>query len=399
MNSMVKMAFRFLRLTLLFVTALVISFIICAVGLLYIQEHLDWLNPVSPRTLLLSLGFILTIAFVCAYGWLVGKPLIYFIRWINRLSKGNYTEPGEHYRIKHYRKKHDHKEHDKEHDDLTEKPVYRYPFVLYKELLEQMSRLTEQLYKSEAERLNLEAKKQEWIASISHDLKTPLSYIEGYAHMLTAAEYHWSDEEKLDFSRQISSKTAEMKQLIQELNQTSRWQVQQERGETDSLQEAKKRTPGAASSVNFPMNLQEDNIVDFVRDTVIDIANHPMAEHTLFTFTASEPVHMMEFDSKLFGRAVQNVLMNAAIHNPPGTQVTCDLGFRENSCLLVVEDDGVGIDEQALKRALYHSGKGIAIARAFIEAHSGHMNIVKSDGGGTRVEITLPMLDCVVELM
>lgn len=399
MNPMVKMASRFLRFTLMLVAGFVISFLVAAVGMLYLQDHLGLMAAIPPRTLLLSMGMMLIVLFVAVYGWLVGKPLIYFIRWINRLSKGNYTEPGEHYRIKHYRKKHDHKEHDKEHDDLTEKPVYRYPFVLYKELLEQMSRLTEQLYKSEAERLNLEAKKQEWIASISHDLKTPLSYIEGYAHMLTAAEYHWSDEEKLDFSRQISSKTAEMKQLIQELNQTSRWQVQQERGETDSLQEAKKRTPGAASCVNFPMNLQRDNIVDFVRDTVIDIANHPVAEHTLFTFTASEPVHMMEFDSKLFGRAVQNVLMNAAIHNPPGTQVTCDLGFRENSCLLVVEDDGVGIDEQALKRALYHSGKGIAIARAFIEAHSGHMNIVKSDGGGTRVEITLPMLDCVVELM
>lgn len=354
MNSMVKMAFRFLRLTLLFVMALVISFIVSAIGLLYLQEHLNWLEWIPPRTLLLSLGFILTVGFVCAYGWFVGKPLIYFIRWINRLSRGNYNEPGEHYRRKH------------QHDGSMS-PAYRYPYVLYKELLEQMSQLTEQLYNSEAERLNMEAKKQEWIASISHDLKTPLSYIEGYAHMLTAAEYQWTDEEKLNFSRQISGKTAEMKRLIQELNQTSRWQIQQ-----------------------FPMNLQGDNVVDFLRDTVIDIANHPLAEHTLFTFTASEPVHKMEFDSKLLGRAVQNVLMNAAIHNPPGTQVTCDLSVQENGCFLVVEDNGVGIDEAALKQALYHSGKGIAIARAFIEAHSGRMNIVRADGEGTRVEITLP---------
>ncbi|MEI0739542.1 histidine kinase dimerization/phospho-acceptor domain-containing protein [Paenibacillus sp. JTLBN-2024] len=88
-----------------------------------------------------------------------------------------------------------------------------------------MSQLSEQLRQSEAERLNMEAKKQEWISSISHDLKTPLSYIEGYAHMLTAAEYHWTDEEKSNFSRQISDKTADIKRLIQDLNHTNRWPV------------------------------------------------------------------------------------------------------------------------------------------------------------------------------
>lgn len=362
MNPLVKMAFRFLRLTLLSVAALAISFMICAVGLLHLQERVDGLNAISPRTLVLSTGGMLTILFGCAYGWLVGKPLVYFISWINRLSKGNYTEPGKHYRNKP--------------DGAAGKSAFRYPYALYKELLQQMSQLTEQLYHSETERLNLEAKKQEWIASISHDLKTPLSYVEGYAHLLTASEYRWTDAEKLDFSRQISSKAAEMKQLIQELKQTSRWQARQ-----------------------FPMHLQRANVVDFLRDTVIDIANHPVAEHTLFTFTASEPVKLMEFDGKLLGRAVQNVLMNAVIHNPPGTEVTVDLSFGENGCLLVIEDDGVGIDKEVLQQAMYHSGKGMAIARAFIEAHSGVMNIVEADGGGTggkggtggtRVEITLP---------
>ena len=122
--------------------------------------------------------------------------VIYLIRWINRLSHGNYLQPEHHYRTT-------------SKDPLHERN-YRYPYALFKELFEEMSQFSEQLHNSEVERLNLEAKKQEWISSISHDLKTPLSYVEGYAHLLTAGEYDWTDEEKLSFSRQISDKTGEM---------------------------------------------------------------------------------------------------------------------------------------------------------------------------------------------
>ncbi|MDR0267639.1 MAG: HAMP domain-containing histidine kinase [Paenibacillus sp.] len=349
------MTTRFIQAAIMLVAASVFCFILFAIGLFYLREEIAPLQLISTRTLLFSIGFIQIILFITVCAWCVGKPLIYLIRWINRLSKGNYHSPEDHYRTP-------------SKNSLQEKD-YRYPYALFKELFEGMTRLSEQLYNSETERLNMEVKKQEWISSISHDLKTPLSYIEGYAHLLTAAEYHWTDEEKRNFSRQISDKTTEMKRLIQDLNHTSCWSVEQ-----------------------FPMNRKREDVVNFLRDTVIDIANHPLAEHTQFSFTTLESVYMMDFDRTLLGRAIQNVLVNTAIHNPPRTQVICDLVIQENSVLIVIEDNGVGIDEAVLKQGMNHSGKGIAIARAFIEAHSGHMNIVKvdGDGSGTRIEITLP---------
>lgn len=350
---MIKMAIRFIQFTLVLVAASVACFIILAIVLIYLREIITPLQFIPTRTLLFSIGIILIVFIILACGWSVGKPLIYFIRWIHRLYDGNYQQPEDHVR--------------KQSKGAVQEKSYRYPYALYKELFEEMSQLSEQLRQSEAERLNMEAKKQEWISSISHDLKTPLSYIEGYAHMLTAAEYHWTDEEKSNFSRQTSDKTADIKRLIQDLNHTNRWPVE-----------------------TFPMDRKREDMVNFLRDVVIDIANHPLAEHTLFTFTASESMYRMDFDSKLLGRAIQNVLMNAVIHNPPGTQVTCEFAVRDNSGFIVIEDNGVGIGEGVLKEGMVHSGKGIAIARAFVEAHSGRMNIMKADGGGTRVEITLP---------
>ncbi|CAM3749932.1 MULTISPECIES: sensor histidine kinase [Paenibacillus] len=396
MNPMVRMAFRFIKVTLMLVIMSILSFILCAVIYIYL---LDWMNPrgaISMKTFLVVTGFVLTFIFFIAFGWCVGKPLTYLIRWINRLSEKNYSLPLEHFR----QPKGVHRlggtdSHDGPDDsggtdytkgsdgsggydssdglDGSDRSLhhnhYRYPYALYKELFDRMHLLSNQLQRSDTERLNLEAKKKEWIAAISHDLKTPLSYIEGYAHMLAAADYDWSDEEKQNFSRQISGKTAEMKQLIHDLNQAGRWSIEQ-----------------------FPMNKKTDDVVNFLRDMMIDIANHPLAEQASFMFTAEDGECMMEFDSRLLGRAFQNVMMNAVIHNPPGTQVQCNISLKENHCYIVIEDDGAGIEETKRRQALDESGKGIAIANAFVEAHAGCMSIAPADDKGTRVEIVLPIL-------
>lgn len=378
MNPMTRMAFRFIKLTIILVMAFVFCFVASTVIFIYLQDVVNSLIMISTKTFLALNVFVLTILFFLAFGWCVGKPLTYLIRWINRLSKGNYSEP-----VGHLRKQSADSNGNEgsvgtsyssgfssssRPDDSLHDNHYRYPYVLYKELFDRMSQLSNELQRSETDRLNAEAKKQEWIAAISHDIKTPLSYVEGYAHMLAAAEYQWTDEERQNFSRQIRDKTAEIKHLIHDLSQTGRWSVEQ-----------------------FPMNKREDDIVNFLRDRMIDIANHPLAEQASFTFTDPESVCMIDFDSRLLGRVFQNILMNAVIHNPPGIEIQCRISVDGNHCIIVIEDNGIGIEETKLAQALDQSGKGIAIANAFIEAHAGCMRILPAEGKGTRVEIVLPI--------
>jgi K+-sensing histidine kinase KdpD len=49
-------------------------------------------------------------------------------------------------------------------------------------------------------RRQLEHTREEWITGVSHDLKTPLTSIKGYAHMLEAPDYSWSDDEVREFA-------------------------------------------------------------------------------------------------------------------------------------------------------------------------------------------------------
>ncbi|KOR87738.1 sensor histidine kinase [Paenibacillus solani] len=367
MNPMTRMAFRFIKLTVVLVMAFVFCFVVSTVVFIYFQDMVNSRNMISTKTFLAFIGFVLTILFFITFGWCVGKPLTYLIRWINRLSKGNYSQPLEHFRKQNGDSSGTEGSSDYDSSDGSHNH-YRYPYVLYKELFDRMSQLSNQLQRSEIDRLNAEAKKQEWIAAISHDLKTPLSYVEGYAHMLAAAEYQWTDEERQNFSRQISDKTAEMKHLIHDLSRTGRWSVEQ-----------------------FPMNRREEDIVNFLRDRMIDIANHPLAEQASFTFIDPESVCMIDFDSRLLGRVFQNVFMNAVIHNPPGIEIQCSISIDGNHCIIVIEDNGIGINETKLTQAMDQSGKGIAIATAFVEAHAGCMSILPADGKGTCVKIVLPI--------
>lgn len=413
MNPMTRVAFRFMKLTVILVMILACCFVVSTVIFIYLQDVVKSLNTISPKTFLAMNGIVMTILFFITFGWCVGKPLTYLIRWINRLSKGDYTQPLEHLRkrqsgdsnvtaVRTSSSGHLSDSHGTEGtsssgnfsdshgtegsvgsryfsgfsspsssnspDDALHDSHYRYPYRLYKELFDRMSQLSNQLQRSETDRLHAEAKKQEWIAAISHDIKTPLSYVEGYAHMLAAGEYQWTDEERENFSRQIRDKTAEIKHLIHDLSQTGRWSVEQ-----------------------FPMNKREDDIVNFLRDRMIDIANHPLAEQASFTFTNPGRGCMIDFDSRLLGRVFQNVLMNAVIHNPPGIKIQCSISMDGKHCIIVIEDNGIGINETKLEEALKQSGKGIAIANAFVEAHAGYMSILPAEGKGTRVEIKLPI--------
>lgn len=68
-------------------------------------------------------------------------------------------------------------------------PKKHFLFFFFGDLFDHMEQLTERLRTSEEERKRLEKQRQDWIAGISHDLKTPLAYIKGYASMMSVSRY------------------------------------------------------------------------------------------------------------------------------------------------------------------------------------------------------------------
>ena len=66
---------------------------------------------------------------------------------------------------------------------------------MYQDVYESLNFLDNKLKESELERRKNETSREEWIANISHDLKTPLSPIKGYAEMLADSEYNVTSED------------------------------------------------------------------------------------------------------------------------------------------------------------------------------------------------------------
>lgn len=100
-----------------------------------------------------------------------GVPLLTLMKWIQNLGNGVYQEPGDVHGRPATR---------------TKKGKLKRKFRLYKELIATLAQLTETLKETEKQQRIMAQTREEWISGLSHDLKTPLSSISGYAQMLAS---------------------------------------------------------------------------------------------------------------------------------------------------------------------------------------------------------------------
>jgi two-component system sensor histidine kinase KdpD len=110
----------------------------------------------------------------------------------------------------------------------------------------------------------------------------------------------------------------------------------------------------------------------------------------------------LEVDPTLMAQALANVLENAARHSPPKAEILVEATRRKgsmNEIELAVSDSGPGVppDQREVIFELFHrgadggrAGLGLAIAKAFVEAHGGYIEVGAARGGGARFVLTVP---------
>lgn len=352
-----------IRLAVHILISLVLLCLIASAGLIALTE---WILPEEgeAQDLAVLIGlFVVFASFVAVYGWFIGKPLLYILGWMSRLAAGTYADPDNHQKLY-------------AHKDKKLKRPYR----LYEEMIVQLQMLSDALETSQKERRRLNEMKKEWIAGISHDLKTPLTYIKGYSSMLLSPQHDWTLEEKTAFLTEIQQKADHMEDLIRDLNISFRLDDQQQ----------------------IPLQLEQQDLVELVRRTVVDVANDPRAVGYNLSFDAETSHIETLLDVKLLQRALHNLLLNAILHNPLGTNVHIQI-TQSSHLQIAITDDGVGIDEEAIER-LFHkyyrgtstdilsegTGLGMAIAKQFILAHGGTIRVASRINEGTSITVTLP---------
>lgn len=352
-----------LRLVLYLMLSLpLLALVISGVLVLLTEQILPHEGPEQDLAVLISLPAIL-FCFMIVAGWILGKPLYYIIRRIDLLAGGVYADPAGDRKI------------------YSRRSVkMRRPYRLFKELIVQLQTLSGTLENSKQERRRLDEMRMEWVAGISHDLKTPLTYIKGYSSMMLSPQYDWTKEETIKFLTEIEQKANHMQELIGDLNLSFRLDEQQ-----------------------TPLQRERTDLVEFVRRIVADVTNDPRAARYNLTLETAEPQIEAELDPRLLGRALHNLILNAILHNPPGTSIK--ILIRQGVWLeIVIADDGAGMSEENVSRLFdkYYrgtstdilsegTGLGMAIARQLVLAHAGDISVTSRLNEGTSVCVTLPL--------
>jgi signal transduction histidine kinase/PAS domain-containing protein len=218
--------------------------------------------------------------------------------------------------------------------------------------------------------------RERWLADISHDLKTPLCAIRGYAELLSSAGDTTQDEVRRQAGR-ISQQASEIQRLLDNLLLVFRIR---------------------AKALPVEMTIQDAN--DVASEAVQLVVADPRARGARVSLEVAPSSIPVEIDSRLLVRALCNVTMNAVVHGGAGVNVRVSVASRGGTCKIEVSDDGKGIEPDDLDRVFdrYYrgdpargdragSGLGLPIARELVELMGGTLDVDSSPGRGTTIGI------------
>ncbi len=229
------------------------------------------------------------------------------------------------------------------------------------------------------EHVKLDNMRKEFVADVSHELKTPITSIMGYSDTLLEGEYDKDIQNK--FLSVISAEARRMAKLVTDLLTLSRYdnkKVKTEETEFDLGELVKK----CQEKLRFEIEKKNHHMECFV--------------------TASVPP--VQADKYGIERVVLNILSNAIKYTPENGSIKVYVGFVYNDAYIKVIDNGIGIPEQDLSRIFERfyrvdkartremggTGLGLSIAKEILNQNKGSIDIKSEVGKGTEVVIRLP---------
>jgi len=230
-------------------------------------------------------------------------------------------------------------------------------FLKIKDAFNQMA---EKLERVEEEKQKLEENRQQMFMDISHDLKTPITAICGYAKALSEGMVK-EEEKKQRYLKVIYDKAARVTDLINNLFQLSKLE-----------------------NSELKLLCENQDFIEFIRGIVAEC--YEQIEEKGIELDLSLPLQriILSFDKKELGRAVMNIVYNAIVYNPSGTKLRIEVSEDENGVILQIGDNGTGIPDN-LKETIFEpfvrgdssrnsdggTGLGLAIAKKIVEGHGG----------------------------
>ncbi|HWR45146.1 HAMP domain-containing sensor histidine kinase [Sporomusa sp.] len=251
-------------------------------------------------------------------------------------------------------------------------------------LMAAFNTMTEKLYESEKLQAEYEANRKALVANISHDLKTPITAIQGYIEALIEGTVT-SVESQNKYLKTIHHNTAYVNKLIDDLFLFSKLDMQKLDLHFERVQIRQ-----------FMQDLMEEYELDLAEQKI----GFQYSEHL-------ETDYWLDLDAKRFRQALNNLINNAVKHGPDtDLAIEVRLYHQDDSICVDIRDNGPGIPEDKLpfifdrfyrinaERTKDYSstGLGLAIAKELIEAHQGKITVSSLRQEGTCFTIRLSVL-------
>ena len=229
------------------------------------------------------------------------------------------------------------------------------------------------------EHVKLDMMRTEFVADVSHELKTPITSILGYSDTLLEGECDENISKK--FLERISDQAKRMAVLVSDLLTLSRY-------DTETVNTKK----------------TEFDLGELVKNTYDNLIFEIEKKNQKAECFVTANVPYVYADRAGIERVVTNILTNAIKYTPEGGEIKIYVGFVYNDAYIKIIDTGIGIPEEDLEkiferfyrvdkartREMGGTGLGLSIAKEIIEKNDSRIDIKSELGKGTEVVIRIP---------
>lgn len=242
---------------------------------------------------------------------------------------------------------------------------------------------TERLLQEQNEKLKeLDAIKSNFVNSVSHDLRTPLTAILGYIEFLEEGMGGTLTPQQREYLTQIHTGSERLAGLIDDLLDFAR-----------------------IDSKVFKLIVEEVDLgekIQSIANSILPLFKEAQVELELRL--PETPIRIV-LDPKRIGQVLTNLLSNAIKFTPPGGRVTLEATRQDDNVLVEVRDTGTGIAPvdipklfqrfsqlQGGARKVGGTGLGLSISKLLVESHGGEIGVESTLGKGSRFWFTLPLV-------
>ena len=249
------------------------------------------------------------------------------------------------------------------------------------ELAETFNAMSSTIQKKEEETKKIEIAKDEFLAMVTHELKTPLVPIQGYSDILLGEHLGPLNTTQKERLRIISSSATTLLQLISDLLDAQKLELGQLR-----------------------IKKEKNNLKETVEKTILGMQPQAMADNITLSYTQKKDVYAF-YDDDRIKQVLNNLIKNSLKATSPKTgKVEVKLEEKDHEVVVSVADNGKGIPSDAkdkIFKKFYQadttstrekggSGLGLSICKGIVEAHGGTIWMQSDLSNGTTFSFSLP---------